>query len=193
MDKIKDDQDVSIFAVLTFPGVIIHELGHKLFCDLFNVRILDVCYFRFGNPLGYVIHEKPKHYIQTFFICIGPFIVGSILSLAFFLIAVYLEPVLYEYFFGWLAISFAVHVFPSSADVNILWDSTNDLIRSKQAAILYLIPFYPIILLMYITSTRFRLVFVLYYPIMLYQVTLWLNVEVIPAGKEAAQILSKLL
>jgi len=44
-----------VIAALTFPGVIVHEMAHQLFCRLFRVAVLDVCYFRFGNPAGYVI------------------------------------------------------------------------------------------------------------------------------------------
>lgn len=40
-----------LIAALTFPGVIVHEMAHQLFCRLFRVAVLDVCYFRFG-PAG---------------------------------------------------------------------------------------------------------------------------------------------
>ena len=35
-----------IIALLTFPGVIVHEFAHKLFCDIFNVPVYYVNYFK---------------------------------------------------------------------------------------------------------------------------------------------------
>jgi hypothetical protein len=39
-----------LIALLTFPGVIVHELGHQLMCRFLRVAVLDVCYFRVGRP-----------------------------------------------------------------------------------------------------------------------------------------------
>jgi len=47
-----------VIAFLTFPGVIVHEAAHLFFCKLFKLQVYDVCFLRFGNPAGYVIHEK---------------------------------------------------------------------------------------------------------------------------------------
>ena len=47
-----------LIALVTFPGVIVHEAAHFLFCRLRRVAVFDVCYLRFGNPAGYVIHSK---------------------------------------------------------------------------------------------------------------------------------------
>jgi hypothetical protein len=68
-------------ALLTFPGVIIHEMAHMLFCRLSKVAVLDVCYFRFGNPAGYVMHEEPPNFGSAFLISVGPFIVNSLLCI----------------------------------------------------------------------------------------------------------------
>src|SRR5215510_9894376 len=69
-----------IIALLTFPGVLVHELAHQLFCRLFGVAIFDVCYFRFGNPAGYVIHERPTQARQQIWIGVGPFIVNTVIG-----------------------------------------------------------------------------------------------------------------
>jgi len=63
----------ALISVLTFPGVIVHEIGHLVFCRFYRVAVLKVCYFRFGNPAGYVIHEKPRSATQSMMIGIGPF------------------------------------------------------------------------------------------------------------------------
>lgn len=49
-----------LISIVTFPGVIVHEMAHQIFCRLCGVAVFDVCYFRFGNPSGYVVHEIPK-------------------------------------------------------------------------------------------------------------------------------------
>lgn len=112
-----------IIALLTFPGVILHEWSHKKFCELFKVKVLEVCYLRAKNPVGYVLHEQPTKFIQTFFIDIGPFLINSICSLLIFLIARMFEGYLF-YFLMWLGISVGMHSFPSTGDAEILWNES---------------------------------------------------------------------
>lgn len=59
-----------LISLLTFPGVIIHEWAHKKFCEWLGILVHKVVYFRFGNPAGYVLHEPPKTYKQTFWISV---------------------------------------------------------------------------------------------------------------------------
>ena len=66
-------------SIVTFPGVIVHEAAHMLFCRLRRVAVLDVCFFRTGNPAGYVLHEPVADFNTQFLICVGPFIVNSLL------------------------------------------------------------------------------------------------------------------
>jgi hypothetical protein len=68
-------------SILTFPGVIIHEWAHKKFCDWTKVRVNKVVYFRFGNPAGYVMHEKPIKYNQIFWISNGPLIINTLATI----------------------------------------------------------------------------------------------------------------
>ena len=113
-------------SILTFPGVIVHEVAHQLFCRLANVAVFDVCYFRFGNPAGYVIHEIPKKRYEEILIGIGPFILNSILGAIVALPAAI--PVIkfstgstLDYFLIWLGVSIAMHSFPSSGDAKNIW------------------------------------------------------------------------
>jgi hypothetical protein len=39
-----------LIALATFPGVIVHELAHQLFCRWFRIPVLNVCYFT-GYPV----------------------------------------------------------------------------------------------------------------------------------------------
>ena len=35
-----------IISLVTFPGVIVHELAHQIFCMLMKVPVYDVKYFQ---------------------------------------------------------------------------------------------------------------------------------------------------
>ena len=119
-----------IIAALTFPWVIIHEFAHQLFCRSFGVAIFDVCYFRFGNPSGYVIHEHPEKMSQQIWIGVGPLIVNSVLG--GLIAAPTSVPVLQfqvgsplDFFLVWLGISIAMHAFPSTGDAKTLLNAVS--------------------------------------------------------------------
>ena len=52
-------------SILTFPGVIVHELAHQLFCYMCNIKVNKVVYFQFGNKcmvrFFYTYAFFPKH------------------------------------------------------------------------------------------------------------------------------------
>jgi hypothetical protein len=116
-------------SLLTFPGIVLHECGHAWACRQLGIRVIKVCYLRFGNPLGYVHHEQPKSAIQHILVATAPFFVST--SAAF---AASMMGTLLVYFqttgaladfavpvFAWLGFSFALHAFPSSGDADSLW------------------------------------------------------------------------
>jgi hypothetical protein len=114
-----------IITWLTFPGVIIHEFAHKFFCSLTGTKVLEVCYFRFGNPAGFVIHEQPATVWQHILIGIGPLFVNTGLGLLLGALALPLKhsaPAVFYVLF-WLAISVAMHSFPSSGDAKSIWNA----------------------------------------------------------------------
>jgi hypothetical protein len=115
-----------IIAALTFPGVIVHETAHLFFCKLFKLKVFDVCFLRFGNPAGYVIHENSDNFTAQFFVSIGPFIINTVLCMVFCTAAFLpvrelkvVDPL--AYFFYWLGISIGMHAFPSTVDLSHLW------------------------------------------------------------------------
>lgn len=114
-----------IVAWITFPGVIVHEIAHQLFCYLYGIKVVKVCYFRFGNPCGYVIHgpaRKPWHNVMT---AVGPFfvnsVVGAVIGFAAMLRLGWSEGDPLDYFVAWLGISIAMHAFPSIGDAKSIW------------------------------------------------------------------------
>lgn len=111
-----------IITWLTFPGVIIHEWAHQLFCHWTGTKIHQVCYFRFGNPAGFVIHEIPTNVWKHILIGIGPLFINSGMGLVIGLLIYPLESK--EIIFLpliWLAVSIAMHSFPSTGDAKAIW------------------------------------------------------------------------
>lgn len=115
-----------LLAAITFPGVIVHELGHKLACHLCGVRIREVCYFRFGNPAGFVVHDPPPSVWGHLLISIAPVFGNTLLGLAIGLAAVSTasppgEQNWLSLILGWIAVSIAMHAFPSTGDAKAVW------------------------------------------------------------------------
>jgi hypothetical protein len=116
-----------LISIVTFPGVIVHELAHQLFCRWMRVAVFEVVYFQFDNPVGYVLHEHPDKVYKNIFISTGPFLINTFLG---FIIAM---PAALQYKFDtagpvdffllYLGVSIAMHAFPSTGDASSLWDS----------------------------------------------------------------------
>jgi hypothetical protein len=116
-----------VISVLTFPGIIVHEFAHMLFCRLRNVAVFDAVYFQVGNPAGYVLHEKTDNFYTTFLVSMGPFFVNTTLCLLICLPAY--MPVkffdighVYSYFLIWLGVSIGMHAIPSNQDATNVFE-----------------------------------------------------------------------
>jgi hypothetical protein len=117
-----------LVTLLTFPGVIVHEAAHQLFCRWLRVAVLDVRYLRLGNPSGFVIHEVPPTALKHLLIAVGPVMVNTVVGALVALPAVF--PVIYlgagtplHALLLWLGISIAMHAFPSTTDAKAVWAS----------------------------------------------------------------------
>jgi hypothetical protein len=143
-----------LIGLVTFPGVIVHEAAHLFFCKLRRVAVFDVCYFRVGNPAGYVLHERPESFTSSFLIAVGPFIINSLLCVlfcfpAFVPVRLFNKPDLLSYFLIWLGISIGMHAFPSTQDARVLWQQAK-LATSKWNP-LALISF-PLVVVIYVAN-----------------------------------------
>ena len=143
-----------LIAIATFPGVMVHEAAHMLFCKLRGVAIFAVCFFRFGNPTGYVIHEPIKDFTTSFLVCVGPLIVNSALCVvfcfpAFVPIKVFGQKDPLSYFLIWLGVSIGMHAFPSTQDAKVLWFSAKNAARHHNP--LAMISF-PLVVVLYIAN-----------------------------------------
>ena len=107
-----------LITLLTFPGVIVHELAHQLFCRYFKIPVFKVVYFQLGNPAGYVLHERASNKAQGILVSIGPFIVNTVVGALIALPAAL--PVFtfhtagpLDYVLIYLGVSIAMHAFPA--------------------------------------------------------------------------------
>ena len=143
-----------VIALLTFPGVIIHEAGHLFFCRYFKLPVYDVCFFQFGNPAGYVVHQKTDRFVPLFFVSMGPFFANTLLCIVF-CTAAFLpvwelkvnDPL--AYFFYWLGLSIGMHSFPSTADLSNMWELAPQ--KAKQGNLLAIISL-PLVGLLYVLN-----------------------------------------
>ncbi len=133
--------------MLTFPGVIIHEWAHKKYCDWTGVAVHEVVYFQIGNPAGYVKHEQPRKYNQTFWISIGPLIINSLLAILLGYLSSQVETGGFLYWlFSWIAISAGMHAFPSDHDASFILDEARIILKNGGSFLYYMAyPFYSLI------------------------------------------------
>lgn len=143
-----------LVALATFPGVIIHETAHMWFCKLRGVAVLDVCFFRVGNPAGYVAHEEIENFTTAFLVSVGPFIVNSLLCMficfpAFIPMRIFGVADILSYFLLWLGISIGMHAFPSTGDGYALYQHAKK--AASSGSVLAILSF-PVVVLIYLAN-----------------------------------------
>lgn len=142
-----------VISIVTFPGVIVHEFAHQLFCRLYKVPVFKVVYFQVGNPAGYVLHEPAPNKWHNIMISIGPFFVNTILGALIALpaalpIFTFENGGLLDYVLIYLGVSIAMHAFPSTGDANAIWE----VLKEKDTNLLVKIIGYPLVGLIYLGS-----------------------------------------
>lgn len=113
-----------LISSLTFPGVVMHEIAHRIFCHLTGVPVYDVRYFApMKNPSGYVDHGHPPTLRAAFLISAGPLIINSLLCMLLTFSAIIPLMILKDgapsgvsVFLLWIGISIGMHAFPSNHD-----------------------------------------------------------------------------
>lgn len=143
-----------LIAIVTFPGIIVHELGHLLFCRLRKVAVLEVCFLQTKNPPGYVIHETPKDFTSHFLISVGPFVLNTVLCFvlcfpAFIRVVRFDQQDPLSYFLLWLGLSIGMHAFPSNQDAASLWHAAAG--AAKRLNPLALVSL-PLVILIYVAN-----------------------------------------
>ncbi|MCL1920721.1 MAG: metalloprotease family protein [Kiritimatiellaeota bacterium] len=143
-----------LIAIVTFPGVIVHEAAHLLFCKWRKVPVMDACFFRVGDPLGYVIHGGTDNFTTAFLISIGPFIINSLLCI-FICLPAYAPVRVFglshplSYVLLWLGVSIGMHAFPSMQDASNLWQAAK--VAARRGNLLAIVSF-PLVILIYLAN-----------------------------------------
>ena len=142
-----------LVSAVTFPGVIVHESAHQLFCRIFRVPVYDVVYFQMKNPCGYVAHEPTERPLASFMISVGPFLVNTVLGMLIVFPAA-IELFRFEVYhnvlsllLGWLGISILMHAFPSTGDAKVMVQS---ILKNPDVNMLVKIVTAPVIGLVYL-------------------------------------------
>jgi hypothetical protein len=135
-----------ILSYLTFPGVITHEFAHAWACRRMGVRVTKVCYLRFGNPPGYVLHGRPATALQHIVIATAPLFISTFLSLIISSAAgVFSVSHAVDYrdvilaLTLWVSFSVGLHALPSGGDGDALWSDVKNP-KVSLAAKLLLVP-----------------------------------------------------
>lgn len=132
-----------LITLLTFPGVIVHEIAHRFFCDITKVPVYSVSYFDLSssNP-GTVSHKQTFVLKKAFLISIGPLIINTfgciLLTLPYMIsydIVGYGIKIVYL-FLAWLGFSMGIHALPSKQDINNI---LKVLKRPRKKAVPYII------------------------------------------------------
>jgi len=121
-----------LIALLTFPGVILHEISHRFFCDIYNIPVYAISYFSpLSKKAGHVIHGRTDNIYHKFLIAIGPLIINSIICMLLtfpFACSVYLHTTFVDYvcpslslpfaIMAWIGYSSGFNAIPSNQDMN---------------------------------------------------------------------------
>ena len=115
-----------ILTALTFPGAMVREAAHLMFCRMFTLAIFDVRFLELNPPFGHVRHEHSNHFWAEACETLGPFFINSALCVLFCW-SVFLpvwelrvfDPL--AWLFYWLGISMGVHALPGADDLKHLW------------------------------------------------------------------------
>lgn len=142
------------YAILTAPGVVVHELAHALFCFLSGVKIHKINLFRFQKVAGYVVHDEPHGFFSSWLISFGPLIVNSYLAMFFF--AQLQSPYsFWDLLFLYLGVVVALQAIPSTGDAESLLLMANRNFWRKPLVILL----YPLVLVLYLLNLLKRFYF----------------------------------
>ena len=125
----------AVIATITFPGVILHEMAHKFFCDLYRIPVYEVKYFAVSKNAGHVIHAPITDVRKNAIIGLAPLLINSVACILF-LIPEFLPVIsrtsfvstysFHNVYLIWIGLSCGLNALPSKTDLasidnNISW------------------------------------------------------------------------
>ena len=142
-----------LISLITFPGIIVHEIAHRFFCDIFNVPVYEIHYFRpLSKTAGHVRHRATDSLFSSFFIGMAPLFINSLLCM------ILTFPIAITKFFGtsflpsiipinnilslilyWVGFSIGFNAIPSKQDISGLVALTDSRIKKALLLIIYAI------------------------------------------------------
>lgn len=145
-----------LISLVTFPGVVIHEFAHEKMCERFKIPVHEVVYFRVGNPAGYVLHDEPQRFRQSFAVSGAPFLLNSVLAVLLTIPVPYMIELaspssitgLVAVLLVWLSLSIGMHSLPSSGDAKTVWSRMVEEWRQSPTVLIAA----PVIILVYILN-----------------------------------------
>lgn len=171
-----------LVSFLTFPGVMMHELGHQLACWICKICVFKVKYFQFDTKTGgYVQHEKTDNPWKSLLITYGPFILNTLLGIILVfpvalmwtyqsfgaVLPIWVKLVCYA--LAYLGVSCLANAFPSSGDAGVLFTSV---VKNKAIPIVIRVIVAPFVGIIYLCSLAkffwFDFVFALGVPQLIY-------------------------
>lgn len=124
-----------VVSLLTFPGVILHELAHKIMCDCFNIEVYEAAYFVPGDEKsGYIQHAPASGPMGAFAVALGPMLINTFACGVFGFIPLFKlialdslqPPDALDWVLLWASLSFGMHAFPSPEDALMVKAYCND-------------------------------------------------------------------
>ena len=118
------------FRLATAPGIVLHELAHRLACLLVGVPVQSVVYFQLTGPPGYVRHTTPTRWSTTAVIALAPLATNVTIAavLLEYSLAVYTTTGIGGVAAGgllwWVAVAAVIHSLPSTTDLETVWTAT---------------------------------------------------------------------
>ncbi|MGZ6251399.1 MAG: hypothetical protein ACXWL2_05185 [Candidatus Chromulinivorax sp.] len=123
-----------LIALITFPGIILHEISHRFMCDIFNIPVYQIDYFALEeDSVGKVIHQKIYSYRKSFFIAMAPLFINTFIAMLLTIplsicsstngIIPASSNFLINFLFkiiSWMGFTIGLHAIPSNQDVNNL-------------------------------------------------------------------------
>jgi hypothetical protein len=116
-----------LIGCVTFPGIVVHQAGRKLLCHATGTEVVEVVWFQWAHPMGYLVHEDPDAVWKQYLIGLGPLFVNTGCAVVLSLMAMPFVPKgpapigLPCLMLLWMAISVGMHAFPNTTDARSLW------------------------------------------------------------------------